>query len=127
MEQFGGLNRIYPEDKTLTEFDYRVYNTIYRGGKARRLFRRKRILSDGSIVAIRAWRVPKSFRTPEGVKYSLVYINTEGRRVLGYDNAEGKGHHRHEGEIETPVDFKSIESHVESFLGELREKWGVEL
>jgi hypothetical protein len=115
------------EDNALTEFDYRVYNAIYRGGKARRLFRLRRDLPDGSIVAMRAWLVPKSSRTPEGFKYSLVYIDPQGRRALGYDNAEGKGHHRHEGNTETPVDFESIRAHVGLFLAELREKWGIEL
>ena len=91
------------------------------------MFRLKRNLADGSIVEMRAWLVPKSPRTPEGFKYSLVYIDVDGRRALGYDNAEGKGHHRHEGEIETSIDFRSIEAHVESFLGEIRARWGVEL
>ena len=34
---------------------------------------------------------------PFGIKYSVVYIK-DGKRVLGYDNAEGKGDHKHYSE-----------------------------
>lgn len=111
----------------LTESDYRVYNAMYRGTKARLLFRYKFILKDGEIVAVKAWAVPRSARMPEGVKYSLVYIDRNRRRVLGYDNAEGKGHHRHEGAEETNVEFESISAHVARFVKELRENWGIVL
>ena len=71
---------------------------------------------------MKAWRVPKTETMPEGVKYSLVYIDKQGKRALGYDNAEGKGHHRHEGEEETPFEFKSIDALIERFLGEISER-----
>ena len=69
---------------------------------------------------MRVWAVPKGPRTPEGLKYSLVYIDSEGRRVLGYDNAEGKGHHRHEGRKETIVSFLTVEGLIEQFLQEVQ-------
>ena len=111
----------------MTEFNYRVYNTIHKGGRARLLLRYKIVLPDRSIIAMKAWAVPRSPRMPEGVKYSLAYIDGSGRRALGYDNAEGKGHHRHEGEAETPVDFESIDAHMALFLKELREIRGIVL
>ena len=46
------------------------------------------------IVEIKVWQVPRSKAFPHGVKYSIAYIR-DGKRLLGYDNAEGKGHHRH--------------------------------
>jgi hypothetical protein len=70
--------------------------------KAKLLYRNKDIYPDGAIVEIKVWVVPPSPRTPEGYKYSMAYIDRNGKRVLGYDNAEGKGHHRHEGKKETP-------------------------
>jgi len=87
--------------------------------RAKLLFRQKYIYNDGAIVQIKAWSVPMSARTPEGFKYSLVYIDRQGNRLLGYDNAEGKGHHRHEGKEETAVIFKSIEKLAEKFLKEV--------
>jgi len=73
----------------------------------------------GDIIQVRIWRVPKSEDFPEGVKYSLVYIHVEGdsyRRVLGYDNERGKGHHKHYFGREEPVRFEGVEKLVEMFL-----------
>ena len=57
-------------------------------------------------------------------KYSLVYLDAKGRRVLGYDNAEGKGHHKHEGGIEVSVKFDSLGELEELFLTEVRASRG---
>lgn len=53
------------------------------------------------------WQVSKSPDKPHGFKYSLVYI-VEGERVIGYDNAEGKGDHRHHRGNESPYQFKDL-------------------
>lgn len=87
--------------------------------KAILIFHKKIVYPDGDLLEMKAWAVPKVPRTPQGVKYSLVYINAEGERVLGYDNAEGKGHHRHEGSKETEIDFESIETLADQFLKEV--------
>jgi len=42
-------------------------------------------------------------------------------RILGYDNAEGKGHHRHERRAETPFEFESMWKLTELFLREVAE------
>ena len=70
---------------------------------------------------MKGWDVPKSPRTPEGYKYSLVYIDTSGERILGYDNAEGKGHHRHARGKEESIKFESVEKLVTEFLKEVQE------
>ena len=75
---------------------------------------------DGAIVEIRAWAVPKATRAPKGLKYSLFYINPQGQRVLGYDNAHGKGPHRHFGNREETVEFESIEKLIANFSEEVR-------
>lgn len=62
--------------------------------KADLIFHRKNVEPNGDIVEMKIWKVPASQRTPLGLKYSLVYIRG-GRRISGYDNAEGKDHHRH--------------------------------
>ncbi|MFX0142140.1 MAG: DUF6516 family protein [Candidatus Hodarchaeota archaeon] len=46
------------------------------------------------MLETKIWMVKKSQRFPIGYKYSLIYIKN-GERVIGYDNAEGKGDHRH--------------------------------
>ena len=89
--------------------------------KATLLSRQKIVYPDGSLIETKIWIVPKTSRTPEGFKYSLVYINKKGQRVLGYDNAEGKGHHKHVGAKEMPYDFKSVDELVATFEKEVRE------
>lgn len=69
---------------------------------------------------MKAWAVPRNSRKPEGLKYSLAYIDASGRRILGYDNAEGKGHHRHCGDAETPFEFKGIDELKERFRDEVK-------
>ena len=87
--------------------------------KAILIFYQKTVYPDGDLLEMKAWAVPKVSRTPHGVKYSLAYINVSGERVLGYDNAEGKGHHRHEGNKETQTPFESIEVLIGQFLNEV--------
>ena len=64
--------------------------------------------------------MPKSEDKPHGYKYSLVHIRS-GNRVVGYDNAEGKGDHRHYGDKEMPYKFKGINKLFEDFYKDLRE------
>ena len=56
---------------------------------------------------------------PHGLKYSLVYIE-KGKRIIGYDNAEGKGDHRHYLDKEYPYKFTSIDKLIEDFWADLQ-------
>ena len=87
--------------------------------RARLLSRTRYVYPDGSFIESRIWLVPRTSRTPEGYKYSLVYIGRDGRRVLGYDNAEGKGHHKHLYGREYPVKFVSMDQLTWDFLSEV--------
>jgi hypothetical protein len=82
------------------------------------IFYRKNIEAGGDIVEMKIWEVPQSRKTPEGIKYSLVYIR-EGKRLVGYDNAEGKGHHKHIGNRETLYPFEEVDRLVEDFLADV--------
>ncbi len=55
---------------------------------------------------------------PNGYKYSLVYI-VNGIRVIGYDNAEGKGDHRHYLRTERPYRFISLRQLVTDFYDDI--------
>ena len=74
----------------------------------------------GGIIEVKIWLVPKSADRPQGYKYSLVYIK-HGKRILGYDNAEGKGDHRHYNDKEMPYKFTSVKKLFEDFYGDLKE------
>jgi predicted transcriptional regulator len=74
----------------------------------------------GNIVEIKIWKLPKpTTDKPHGYKYSLVYI-ADGERVIGYDNAEGKGDHCHYGKIEKLYEFKNIDKLFEDFYRDIR-------
>ncbi len=87
--------------------------------KAESFIMRKRVYPNGDIVEIRAWRVRETQDKPHGFKYSLAYIR-EGKRVVGYDNAEGKGDHRHYKGKEYSYEFKSIDKLIEDFFNDVR-------
>lgn len=74
---------------------------------------------NGNITEIKLWEVPVSKDKPHGYKYSFGYI-INGRRIIGYDNAEGKGDHRHYGDKEEVYIFKGIDKLFEDFYNDIR-------
>ena len=83
---------------------------------------RRTVESDGSLVEIKIWRVPRTLRQSHRFKYSLVYIVGE-ERILGYDNAHGRDH-RHIRGKGYPYRFVSADELIKDFLydlGEIRE------
>ena len=72
----------------------------------------------GNTIEMKIWKVPMSGHMPHGYKYSLVYI-VNGERVIGYDNAEGKGDHRHIGGRESEYTFKSLWRLIRDFKKEV--------
>lgn len=82
--------------------------------KARCVYHSKDIEDNGNIVEITIWEVPVTKDKPHGFKYSLVYI-VDNKRVLGYDNSEGKGDHRHIKDKEFNYKFESIDKLFNDF------------
>lgn len=74
---------------------------------------------EGNIREVKIWRVKTAPDKPHGYKYSLVYI-VEGKRVIGYDNAERKGDHRHYGDREEPYRFESLEKLIKDFYSDIQ-------
>ncbi|MGH7230270.1 MAG: toxin-antitoxin system TumE family protein [Nitrospiraceae bacterium] len=83
--------------------------------KARLVLHTKYLDEHGGLIEMKAYQVPKSDVTPDGYKYSLVYIR-KGRRLVGYDNHERKGDHRHYEGQTTPYRFTSVEQLIADFL-----------
>jgi len=75
---------------------------------------------NGNVVEMKIWKVPVTKDKPQGYKYSLAYI-AKGKRVIGYDNAEGKGDHRHLRGKEEAYSFKGITKIINDFLNDVRE------
>ncbi len=82
------------------------------------LFHRKNVEPNGDIVEMKIWQVPHSKDKPHGLKYSLVYVR-EGKRIMGYDNAESKGDHRHYKNKEYPYHFKDVDTLIEDFYSDV--------
>lgn len=76
--------------------------------KAELVYHEKKYFSDGSFQEIKIWKVSKSKDKLHGLKYSFAYIVND-KRVVGYDNAEGKGDHKHYKGKEYPYKFQSLE------------------
>lgn len=84
--------------------------------KAVRIFYDKAILVDGSIVEMSIWKLPKpSTERPHGLRYSL-FFGRDGKRIVGYDNEQGKGDHRHIKDTESAYRFENVEQLVADFL-----------
>ena len=79
----------------------------------------KVVKDNGNIIEVNLWQVNPSADKPHGYKYSLVYI-VKGKRGIGYDNAEGKGDHRHNGDNEEAYTFESIDNLLEDFYNDIR-------
>lgn len=90
--------------------------------KAIKVLHTKELKGD-EVVEIKIWRVLKSEDKLYGVKYSVAYIKG-GKRIVGYDNAEGKGDHRHHGCKEEPYVFKDIWQLLRDFKNGVKEARG---
>lgn len=75
----------------------------------------------GNIVESRMWKVSPTSDKPHGYKYSLVYI-VNGVSVIGYDNGEGQGDHRHFGDNQQPYNFTTLKQLARDFLADV-ETW----
>ncbi len=82
--------------------------------KARCVYHSKDVDDKGDIVEITIWEVPITKDKPHGFKYSMVYI-VNNERVIGYDNSEGKGDHRHIRGKEFRYKFEGIDKLFEDF------------
>ena len=85
--------------------------------KAKLVFRTKTIKGD-EIVEIKIWKMSKTVDRPHGIKFSLVYVKG-GKRLVGYDNAERKGYHRHFLDEEAPYPFVSIWELIDDFKNDV--------
>jgi uncharacterized protein DUF6516 len=88
--------------------------------KAEKLLDDRLLLDDGSILALRLWRVPEPVPpATHRFKYALFY-GRPGERLVLFDNERGKGDHKHIREVETPYAFGSPERLVADFLEAVR-------
>ncbi|HZC16429.1 MAG TPA: DUF6516 family protein, partial [Caulobacteraceae bacterium] len=76
--------------------------------RAQLLRRQKSILSDGAILELVIWLVPRPVEgCVHSYKYRLFYGHP-GRRIVGYDNERPKGDHRHVDGVEELYVFSTV-------------------
>jgi len=92
------------------------------------LIEHTKIIDDlGNTIEIKLWKLPEVKEdSPHGYKYSLVYI-VDGIRVIGYDNAEGKGDHRHIRRNEQPYRFNNVRKLIHDFYRDIEKFKGGKL
>jgi Family of unknown function (DUF6516) len=84
----------------------------------------KWVNSDGTIIVIRIWQLPKANEERRhGLKYSLFY-GRPGQRLVAYDNERGKGDHKHYGDREFPYKFNSVEQLLNDFYADIATERG---
>ena len=92
---------------------------------AEQIFRQKSVLSDGAILEMVIWRVPKPVMgSQHSYKYSL-YFGRGGVRLVGYDNERPKGDHRHRDGVETAYVFRGVEALVADFMADVELRRGL--
>jgi hypothetical protein len=64
---------------------------------------------------MKIWRVEPARDKPHGLKVSLVFVKN-GKRIIGYDNAEGRGYHRHYLNRMESYEFLNIDTLMNDFL-----------
>ncbi len=95
--------------------------------KAERIEHSTIIDESGNIIEIKLWKLPEATEDrPHGYKYSLVYI-VDDKRIIGYDNAEGKGDHRHIRGNEQSYKFTNVRRLIHDFYRDVEKYKGGEL
>lgn len=87
--------------------------------RAKLVYHVKKYHIDGSFQEIKIWQIPKIKDKPHGLKYSFAYVS-EGERVVGYDNAERKGDHKHYKGREYPYRFQSLKQLWKDFKKDIQ-------
>ena len=73
-------------------------------------------IDGGFLIDIKIYKIKADKAHPEGIKYSLVAVDRHtGKRVLGFDNHEHKGHHMHVLKFEKKYNFVDEWKLIEDF------------
>ncbi|PIP81440.1 MAG: hypothetical protein CO113_10515 [Elusimicrobia bacterium CG_4_9_14_3_um_filter_62_55] len=74
----------------------------------------------GGIEERKIWRIAKSEKNPDGVRYRLAYIpRGQKRPAVLYDNHHPKGHHKHIGERQVAYAFDGVGKLLKDFESDI--------
>jgi hypothetical protein len=90
--------------------------------KAKLVFDRRVILSEGMFAELVLWEVPSPvMASRHRFKYRLALI-ANGVCVLRYDNEAGKGDHVHSGNTERSYVFVDVDRLIADFMADVK-RW----
>ena len=90
--------------------------------KAALLLRSKEVLSDGAIVEMVIWQLPKPvLGCSHSYKYRL-YYGKNGIRIVGFDNERPKGDHCHLDGVEKVYKYIDVDQLVGDFITAVRKR-----
>jgi len=92
--------------------------------RATLVLREKVIDDQANILEVVVWRVPKTSRSPSGVRYRLAFVRHGDQPAVLYDNHSPKGHHRHVAGVEEPYNFVDVEQLLSDFTADVRRAMG---
>ena len=91
------------------------------------MLHQKKILSAALTLEIKLWEVTKTAKYPDGVKYSLIVINTKNKKMVLMDNHSPKGHHYHLDKEEFNYDYSTTEQLIIDFRSLVKIHLGVRI
>ena len=95
--------------------------------KATLIYYLKEVVQGRYVLEQAIHAVPLDNRYPDGVKYSLIFLDTKtGDRVL-MDNHHPKGPHVHQGKAEIPYEYIDDEKLLTDFKQFVLQTMGVKL
>ncbi len=78
-------------------------------------------------MEMKLWEVQKTSKYPDGVRYSLVFINPTKNKKILMDNHTPKGHHYHLDDQEFDYQYQGVPQLVEDFKALVKIHMGVKL
>jgi len=109
----------------LEQLTTRVIVGIISNMKAVLLLRTRIIYADAAFAELALWQIPKpAAGSAHRFKYRMAYV-VSGVCVLRYDNADGKGDHRHFGDKESACTFTTPEKLIADFQRDIS-RWNHE-
>jgi hypothetical protein len=81
------------------------------------ILKEKLVLQNGLVREAVIWKVTKSQKYPDGVRYRLALVDSlSGQILVLFDNHFPKGHHKHHHGVESAYEFSSTDKLVDDFL-----------
>ncbi len=81
------------------------------------ILKQKLVLQNGLVREAVIWKVTKSQKYPDGVRYRLALADPfSGELLVLFDNHFPKGHHKHLHGVESAYEYGSVDQLVDDFL-----------